>query len=461
MTDKDRNLTFNGPTKFKDHVRPVTKTGLKNQAASSDHDAASPRREDESGATAQQGALKWGTLGQVLYRLSQDTGAFEIRIQWEKKKIELTLRDQMLIDITSSYIHAVSLGAILIREGKITPAENKVSVSRAVNAKMKHGQMLVKMGLLDKSELKEAIRRQKLAKLRYVLIHPRPQGTFEAIRRPAAGGGEELGLHLPIGPLLFHIFMEELPLSIPLDYLLNRRKSRAPLIFGPQAPKILKWLQSPPDCLEWAKRLSGKTLSDLKLVVLPEDYPMCLRLACLLTVLGDEPAKEKEMIRSERPPRAAPEPIIAPLMPQRSRASSATSEKRSLKGVLEKSRFLIQTKNYRRALSLLRRFEKTASDSAEFATLLACAEYGSLSQFDLSVVTSIKKRLEQALILDDQNELAHLFLGKIYKSLNQDKAASEHFNAALRLNPDNEETRREIKLFEIRQRTLREQRLLD
>ncbi|MCZ7582254.1 MAG: hypothetical protein M5R36_02350 [Deltaproteobacteria bacterium] len=112
--------------------------------------------------------------------------------------------------------------------------------------------------------------------------------------------------------------------------------------------------------------------------------------------------------------------------------------------------------DYKAALPLADKAAKANGQSSEALTMLGWIQYSMARPSDLQASIAAKETLKRALSLDDRNDAAHLYLGKVLKAENKTSLAATHFRSALALNPMNEEARREVKLLEIRMRSQRE-----
>ncbi len=410
------------------------------------------------------GELRPGTILKLIYQLSQEPGDFVLAVKMQWAKLKIKIRGGKIVNVASSHIPTVSLGALLASEGRITPAEGEAAYVKAHNIGMRQGEMLVKLGVLDDAALSAAICRQKRLKLRYLLAHPKLEGEY-AVRDADPAAKNVLPLDLPAAPFLFDMVVNELPLRNVTDTLAGLTDLQGRIEFADEASDALRKLKCPDEFLDAARFLQGKTLAEIRGESPTPDEERWLKFVYLMTAL--ECVRFTPGERAPEPAAAPPPPPIppvpraaAPPPPFKPKAAPAAPKVKFVMPPeaaenLRIARELIYERRFAEAGAALRIASQMAPTSAEIAAVWAWSDFSSLVHYDERIVDPIQRRLEKAIQTDPTNEWAHLYLGKLLKAKKEEDAATSHFLAALSINPNNEETQREVKLAQIKERTRR------
>ena len=413
------------------------------------------------GAECHKGSVTPFAAGRILYLLSKSKDTSNLRVAAVRKKMKIAISNGRIVEVQSNYIQEESLGRALVKRGVITEAENEKSFRRAEQMRVKHGDVLVQLGLLTRSELTSAIRQQKEYKAFSLFTPSWNLGTYEAREEPIAKA-EEAPLNLSIGAFLRRSILEKkFSHNIALSHFLDQKENHLTVAFSDSCDEVVKWLGLGAEHLTLLKIMPGKTIEELQEIP-GMNHSMILRLAFLMAVtetLDFERGRKMESTPAKTPPapvhKSRPEPAAA----EKPAKVPGEEDSGEFGMLLREGLSLFRAGNYRAALVPLQKACFLDDSSSAALTYCSWAEYSTVSKSNLAEIEKIKEALKRAVALDDSNDLAHLYLGKVLKAENQDNQAAYHFKAAFRLNPENEEAVREVKLLEIKQRTQRERGL--
>ncbi len=442
--------------------RPVPRPPAEPAAAASD-----------AGET-QQGELKEWTVGSLLYQLSRADEEHILLVKMNQTKVKIKVGRGKVANIASNFVPAATLGALLVAEGILAPPESEAIWAKARKSNRRFGEMLTDLNLLSSADLKGAVRRQKIAKMRYFVCHPKPQGTYN-VRLADSSADSGASLEVDVASFLIQTILKDMPLRMAIDFLARHEAAGNPLLFADRANEFWGQLELPASFPEYAKRLNGKTLGEMKIAIPPAEHPAWLRYAHLMVVLGCAWFVEKQAFAvppkapaaearpAPAPARPAPATPTAPLAtfapPDPPRHGVRPANPEAAAELVRIAREHLLDKRYGEAVSTLHQATRFAPRSGEISALWAWADFCSLSQYDASIVGPIKRRLEKAITVDENNEWAHLYMGKILKAEKDERGAMAHFLAAQNINPHNEEVEREITLQQIKQRTRKDLRI--
>jgi CheY-like chemotaxis protein len=433
-----------------------------NSAILSEIDAAPspglPEREDKIDAvTMYRGRVNAFDIARALFLIGSSGAEFHLRVKSTRRKMKVVVRNGLIVNVVSNYIHEESLGRALVKRGFITTEENETSFRHAEKMKMQHGDMLVKMGILTKRELGSAIAQQKEYKL-FALLTSSWEGAEYEARREDAECDEELPLDLPVMDFLRRAILEK-PFEVELaeGYFMKKKGAGVPFFFKSRVKELEESLHLRKEHRNMILQLEGRTLEEIR-ADSTVDFKMAQRLLFLLEVV-----EAVEFERNGGPSRAG---MGTPgdVREQSSAAAGSDEQDHGLEGVIQdffqligEARELMAEEKFHAAIPLLRKACAVNEQSSAAIALLAWAQFNIGRRNDPEETGAVKELLKKALAMDEQNELAHLYLGKILKEEHQQQSAVMHFKTALRINPDNEEARREVTLAEIKLRQKREQ----
>jgi len=404
--------------------------------------------------TWKKGKIDCKNLSRLLFHIARHSESGIIKLQKERRHMELIIDSGHLVNVKSNYIRADSLGAFLVRMGKITEKENKASIAKAQQEKIPQGQVLVRMDLLEKSELNAVVTKQKKLKVMR-LFRGDWRGASFNFSLAKVDQQEKMAPPISLMEILCNGILRVAPSKELFDVFLQNDKIDCPIHFRKGSEKIIEKLLLSDDMIGRAKSLKGKSIGQIHNTGTPR-FDEYLRLAFLLVIthtasfeqtvaprpatkIDDKPQRQKEI----------------KLKPQRKRDQPAWDVTAFQKALAEGKTFL-DNKDYTSALTYVDKALKINPESSEAICLKAWARYNLRHNTDLPEVVQCKEWLKKAINLDETNDLALLYLGIIFKDEGKPSIALMHFKKAYAQNPANEATRREIKLAEIKKRSARD-----
>ncbi|MBZ0274234.1 response regulator [bacterium] len=412
-------------------------------------EAEGPLRDDDASAPAAatpfRGRLTPVNAAKALLAIVGEQATGNLRIKQDRKKMKIPVERGRIVNVYTNFIREDSFGRFLVREGKITPSENAATLERAKNSSRRQGEILVQLGVLNEDEMARLLGHHRMEKV-FALFTPGWLDGYFEFRVEPLGDLDETPLNVAIADFVREGVLTVLKPQTAWETLERNGKIDQPLrktgAFADFAQRL---------GLSTAQQRLAARLDGVRPVEFAEKFPDTaddvIRLAFLLAV-GKAMTFETETARPE-PKATAPEP----------RPKAAARVRDAFDGRLREAREAYAARDWLRAIPMLEAAVAENPESSETLVMLAYAIQVGSPQSGLDVSARAKEMLKRAITLDDHNDLAHLYLGQILKSENMLGLAETHFKAAHRLNPMNDEAARELKLIEIKRRSMREKGL--
>ncbi len=405
-----------------------------------------------SGVERPQQALPWNrgrsscaTIGRLLFRLHRDRASGVLRLKGERRMMHALIHEGNLVEVKSNYIRDDTLGRFLLDQKRITPKANELSLRAAVQENIPQGQVLVRMELLDANELEYYVAQQKIAKMTNLFETGWNESVFEFHGEPIPASAFAMK-PAPLAPILVEGLFQVAELEELERIVLAHGMETYPIRLTEQFDKIATELGLNDELRQVAATLTGASVSHL-IAQESEEAARQLRLAFLLVVTEgawfDDGRPRLEEIDT-RDQTAAPPPD----MPAWNVDAYASA--------LAEARVFFNRDDFKQAKPLLVEALRHNPESSIALAMLAWSIH-QLGRDNLAATYEAKEMLKQALSIDDTNDLALLFLGRIFKLEGKDGLARNYFRRAGEINPANEEARHEVKLLQIKQRKTRGQ----
>jgi DNA-binding response OmpR family regulator/tetratricopeptide (TPR) repeat protein len=420
------------------------------------------------------------SLGKIFHYLLSKSGTGQLRFISNRKRMKISVQDGVIVDVKTNYIQTGSLGRFLIREGKITSAENDSTRRRAEDLGKKQGELLVQLSILTRAELEVAIRKQKSQKLLSLFTEHWEDGEYD-FRENLIEETDDIPLSLPIAEFLVMAVFNHLSHKKAYNSLLRNKKISVEIYPSADFDDVAERLGLRKNHLKLMELIEGKTLRDLKLDEGERFKDIVLLTFLLATSQGisfgtkpvRKPKKKPEVKRKiKKTPKAAPPPPETPdIKPASPPLQTSTEEHPPAPEFLtgdaptfsdeffetyEKGRELFDEADYAQAKPILEAALELNPRSSDVLAMLAWIKY---TDGGVGVRDEARDMLKKSLLIDDLNDIAHLMIGQIYKEENRIPQAAHHYKTAFRLNPMNEDAKAEFDKLEIKLRSQKDRGL--
>jgi CheY-like chemotaxis protein len=401
-----------------------------------------------SGVDRPQDALPWNrgrsscaTIGRLLYRLYKDRSSGVLRLKGERRMLHALIHEGNLVDVKSNYIRDDTLGRFLLDLKRITPKANELSLKTALQENISQGQVLVRMELLDDAELDFYTAQQKIAKMTNLFEMGWNESVFEFHRETIAPNSFTMK-PAPLARILTEGLFQIAEIEELQRIISEHRKESLPIRLDERFAEVAADLDLDEDTRDLAGGLAGVTVNQVMTREPEEEAARHLRLAFLLIIT------EATYFDESKARRAAGEADEA--------RSAGSWNVEAYQQALTKARTFFNRDDFKNARPHLFEALKHNPESSPAMAMLAWTNH-QLGKDNLAATYEAKEMLKKALSLDDTNDLALLYLGRIFKLEGKDSLAKSYFRRAGEVNPANDEARHEVKLLQIKQRKSRGQ----
>jgi DNA-binding response OmpR family regulator/Flp pilus assembly protein TadD len=379
----------------------------------------------------------------------RETGV--LRLRGERRQLKMLVQSRFLVEIESNYERDSTFGRYLAQLGVIAEADGDKSFAAATERGVTQAEALVQLGLLTPSQADHYVARQKVDKVLQTFTPVWTGSAFHFSAERLAPKRFSIDPE-PLVEILKQGVMQYAEPTELAQILLRIRGEDAAFQRAEKFERIVQDLRLTPELATLAEELAGKTLVEVRAPSL-ETNDARLRLAFLLTAAGAvrlEAATAKTVAAAP----AEPAPTFVLEAPGDERFPAWDLE--AYQHDLMEGRTLFQREDYRGAQHFLDKALEINRDSSEGLALKAWCSFEMAGRQDISATYAAKELLKQAITLDDTNDEAYMFLGRIFKFEGKYGLAGVHFRRANEINPANEEARREVKLLQVKKRRARE-----
>ena len=388
------------------------------------------------------GKVTTTSIGRLLTNIAIKGTDGMLRLRGERKRLKAMFRNGRLIEVNSNYIQGDSLGRYLQNTGTISQREHTLSLSKARADGIQQGQMLVRMGLLTEQELFRAVTKQKQKKFLQLFTGSWSDAAFSFVETKIKP--DDIGMSpVSIFDLLKEGYFDYAKPGDLYNTFVRTNKHQRRLQPTDSFNQVLAQLNLEPHNQDLLSFLRDQTIEGIKMNVPAEEFNLCVRLAFLFAITkGMRFSKNKEIpVRAEQPPTE----IHIPIPPEASRTDAD-----AYRSYLRKGQTAFQQNKWQEArTNLLLAIDENPGSSHAMALLAwSKLQLGGKPQIQLNL--EAKEMLKKAISLDDTNDTAYLFLGKILRSEGKNSLAISHLKRALELNPANDEVRNEARRMGIR-----------
>ena len=358
------------------------------------------------------------------------------------------IHEGRLVEVKSNYLRDDTLGRFLLDQKRITPKANELSLKTALQENIPQGRVLVRMELIDDAELEHYVARQKIARMTNLFEKGWTESVFEFHQEtvaPNVFGMTPAPLSHILKEGLFQVAeREELERIV-----LGHGKESAPVCLGERFVEVAADLELDDELHELARGLEGATFSQL-IGRESGEAGRLVRLAFLLIITDAAFFDEGEVRRS------IDEADRSLFRTGAASPTTGTWDVEAYEQALARARTFFNRDDFKNAKPFLLKALEYNPESSVALAMLAWSNH-QLGRDNLAVTYDAKELLKKALSLDDTNDLALLFLGRIFKLEGKNGLAKSYFRRAGEINPANEEARHEVKLLQIKQRKARSQ----
>ena len=419
-----------------------------------EQDVHKPRRWDR-------GDISVAATGKVIFHLLREKKVGRLLVKGDRKKMAAWIERGRLLDVESNFIREDSLGTFLVALKKITQRENEASYERAQKQGVHQGDVIVQMGLLSRNDVDVLVKQQKVVKV-LGLFKSDWDGAAYAFQEQMPTAQVPRHLDSPLDMILkMGVFKAAKPEFLWETFEKNH-KLDVPLQLSDQFPAVREVLRFD-DALDARTRaLVGRTLRDIR--ENGEDFEADLRLAFLLAVSR---ALEFGVTMSPTPPPKSPpktaEPPAAPAKPAppKTKAKGETTTRTFKRPIntpdaeafvvaMTKASTFVEARDFQKAMPYALRAHQISIENSDALALYAWCMYNVRGKSDIAVALECKELFKRAIGLDANNDIAYLYLGRIFKDEGKDGLALMHFEKARKMNPANEEADREVRLHRIK-----------
>jgi len=403
------------------------------------------------------GEVTPATLARLFAQLVYAEGSGTLRFKGERRMLRGLIKSGSLVEVISNYIREDTLGKYLIETGRITPSQNDESLKIALSKNIPQGKVLVDMKLIAERELAQLITEQKASKMIRVFSAAWQNAAFEFVSERVSQRNVEMDPY-PLEKILLQGIFDEAEIDGLYDIFLSNNKENAAILLSKNFGSVCKKLGLDEKTIQQAREIEGKSILQIRELINEEDDSM-LRTAFLLVAtrgmrFGDraEPLPAKKEKKATVPPLIKKEGVID----SGSDSRFPSWDLEAYNKELSEGRTFFNRGDYRNAQSHLKKATEINPESAQALAMLAWANFQVSGREDIAVIFEAKEALKKAISLDDTNDLALLYLGRLLKQEGKDSLAGTYFKRALEANPANEEARREVKLLQIKRRKQRD-----
>ncbi|MCL4236314.1 MAG: hypothetical protein KJ042_17565, partial [Deltaproteobacteria bacterium] len=345
---------------------------------------------------------------------------------------------------------------------KITQRENEASYERAQKQGIHQGDVIVQMGLLSRGEVDVLVKQQKVVKV-LGLFKADWDGAAYAFQEQMPTAEVPRHLDSPLDMILkMGVFKAAKPESLWETFEKNQ-KIDVPLQLSDQFPAVREALRFDAALDARTRALVGQTLRDIRNN--GEDYEADLRLAFLLAVsralefgvtMSPTPPPKPGSPKSPPPPAASAKPT-PPKAKAKGEATTRTFKRPTdtpdadaFVVAMTKASTFVEAREFPKAMPYALRAHQISIENSDALALYAWCMYNVRGKSDIAVALECKELLKRAIGYDANNDIAYLYLGKIFKDEGKDGLALMHFEKARKMNPANEEADREVRLHRIK-----------
>jgi tetratricopeptide (TPR) repeat protein len=386
------------------------------------------------------GPVNCARVGRALARLMASGADGDLLVKGTRRRLDAKISGGKIVDVNSNYIREDTLGTFLIQEERITRRENERSVDMAKEKGVPQGRMLIEMGILSEQELNVYLTKQKINKLLRLFTGTWEGGLYKFIPRDIPHEDSAMK-PTPIQDVLRLGFLDSARVSELFERFVKNDRERTALVLAPNIEPHVKALGLPTSDLKLIAWLDRHSILDAKNQV-PTQFDRLLRLASLLIATGSIRFKGEKAIRRDpisKPRRDSDRPSVS---------VSANTEDASFSN----AKAFFEDGKYSEARKFLEKTLARKPDHSEALALFGWVEFQLGGKTDLDTATRCKRILQSAIVHDDQNYRAYLYLGRILKHERNDPAAEKMFEAASEINPADQDVQREMQLLEIKKR---------
>ena len=394
------------------------------------------------------GRVTVASLGRLFHHLAERAASGTLRVQSDAGWIDAVIRERNVLDVKSSYLPEDTFGAYLVKQERITPGDVDLSFHLAQQGPYLLGNVLVERHFLEPHELQYHLRQHKLGKLVRVFSPAWRDAAFEfvaAVVDDAAAAMEPIPVHHVLVQGIFH----EADDADLLATFQRAGKEDIPLRPTPRAPEILQDYALETEWRDRARAAEHLSVRGLRETFQKHAGPY-VRAAFFLVVTRAAQFADQS---GERAPRPAPAPVPDEAVVSDERARPAPAfEAVAFARTMSEGGSLLKRGEYEPARSLLTKALEMNPDSSLAMAMLAWANYHLGGTRNREVQMQAKDMLKTAISLDDTNDVAMVYLGKILKDEGKDGLAATYFRNAYDANPANEEAQREVLLLQVKKR---------
>ena len=391
------------------------------------------------------GRLTPPSFGRLFQHLAAYPISGTLRVRNDAGWVEAMVREKHVLDVNSSYLPDDTFGAYLVQQGKITPADIDLTYHLAQQGSFPMGDVLVERHFLERHEVNYHLRQHKLLKL-VRLFNPRwESAAFEFIHEKIGDPAQPME-PIPIPQVLAQGVFHEADDADLLAIFHRHKKDDVPLRFTPRSEEILKEYRVEP---EWGARL--RAVEGLSVREIQDTYQKHAGSYIRAAFFGivTRAAQFAEPPAGEGAPGPAGGEPVASDGPAR---HAAPFDAAAYSRTLSEAATLLKRGDYEPARNLLIKTMEMHPDNSMAMAMLAWANYHLGGSHNRDVQMQAKDMLKTAISLDDCNDAAMVYLGKILKTEGKDGLAATYFRNAHDANPANEEAQREVLLLQVKKR---------
>lgn len=395
------------------------------------------------------GHINPASLGRLLFQIVRSDDSGVLRVKGERRTMRAIIKGAKLVDVITNYIREDTLGRYLMDINKIKTEQNDRSLKTALSKNLPQGKVLVQMGAITETELEYFVSQQKLNKFLNLFTASWENAAFEFISERVETKEIEIEPIFLNKALLKGAFVTADPAVLIETFTRNKKQDLA-MEFDKHFKQIVRILNLTTQKLQQAKKNQGHSLNQLHDLD-PEQFEDNMRLAFLLIVtkalrFGEKvkPVEKKKL--SEEP--ITDVDIIRKRPPEQFEHWNADK----YHAQLAEGQTLFNKHEYQEAKKPLEKALEINPESTQAMALLAWTNFQLAGKDNITIAFESKELLKKAVSIDDQSDLAFLYLGKLLKLEGKDGLAGTYFKRALEINPASEEARREVKLLQIKRR---------
>lgn len=395
------------------------------------------------------GHINAASLGRLLFQIVRADDSGVLRVKGDRRTMRAIIKGAKLVDVVTNYIREDTLGRFLIDINKITVEQNEQSLKTALSKNLPQGKILTQIGAITETELEYFVSQQKLNKFLNLFTPSWENAAFEFISERVEAKDIEMEPIFLNKALLKGVFVTAAPEALVETFVRNKKENLA-MEIDKHFEQVVKALSLNSQRMEQIRNIQGHSLNQLRDLD-PENYEENMRLAFLLIVT--KAFRFGETVKSVEKDRLSDEPITdVDIMKKRPPTQFGQWNADLYHKELAEGQTLFNKHEFPDAQPHLEKALEINPESTQAMSLLAWTNYQLAGKDNITVAFESKEMLKKAISIDDQNDLAFLFLGKLLKQEGKDGLAGTYFKRALEVNPANEEARREVKLLQIKRR---------